>query len=209
MKRVWYNVKIDIAKIGSHNPTLWKREPTSEGVCSTCDPPTMSHIVKESNVNCENRHQPPCKMQWRAFSPIVTCRQCHALHCIVNISTHCENQHRRDSAPLVTRRRLTSSIHLPSSQPPQLHTGGKPQQSQKQQLLRIRGPADDIYWSSKSDSWSGLLVLFRVECQRLFSGLKKPHEEITVTHKSPREILRLSDGLKSPIQKKSLWAGTT
>ena len=38
---------------------------------------------------------------------------------------------------------------------------------------------------------------------RLSSGLKKPHEKITVTQKSPREILRLSDGLKSLIQKKS------
>ena len=38
---------------------------------------------------------------------------------------------------------------------------------------------------------------------RLSSGSKKPHEEITVTHKAPREILRLFDGPKSPIQKKS------
>ena len=66
------------------------------------DLPPMSHIAKESNVNCENRHQP--SQQWRDSSPIVTCRQCHALQCIENIVAHCENQHRRDFAPLVTRR---------------------------------------------------------------------------------------------------------
>ena len=108
----------------------------------------MTHReVKESNVNCENQHQP---------------------YCSGDLERLCSS---RDPPT------LDFLYSPPTSQPPQLHTGGKPQQLQKQQLLRIRRPADEIYWSSKSDGWSRLLVLLRVECQRLSSGLKKLYED--------------------------------
>ena len=136
--------------------------------------------VRESNVNCENQHQP-------------------SLHCSGDLE------------------RLSSSRDLPALDflySPLSLTAAASSHWRKASTIAKAATFEDprasqwcVYqykhWSPKSDGWSGLLVLLEVESQRLSSGLKKPHEEITMTHKSPREILRISDGLKRPIQKRS------